>query len=1102
MLSACLKDDSALIKQRLFFAAKYARIFFQSTVQIVLILASSYAYGQSVETIIQKGHELSVRCVAISPDSNLVATGSNDKTIKLWNVGNAREIRNLLGHKAAVRGIAFSPDGKTLASCSNDETFRLWDILSGQAIYQSPPMGDVLTSVAFLADGEHLVVGGYPWEAYIWNIAEKRIVQRIKANPNKGTGSGISVATSKDGKWFALGQDNHITQVFDAVDFQLQYTFQHEEGYCGGCANYITFSPDSRFLYMIAEKGVLKKYDLSTGMLIKELTPETENLTALDCSPDGEKILVVTVMGSLIYNTGNGTLIRSIETTDQAQFNQGKFTQDGKQVILTQENNVAIAYGIANEDKKIYTGMLNERDKGGVLYDPNFYWESHIARYIRIKNYLKISPDGKSLIRGKFGVKLKKWNMANGQDEMEYIGHEKAPYCFDFSADGQQMASSGADGRIIIWSLQTGDTLKTWKAHREPVFDLRFSHDQKKIISSSWDASIKIFDTSSGKLLQHIDLQNNSAFVASFDQSDLYFFASRLNKNLEMWEPDTRTVVRTFVGHTDGVSSIQQSKDGQKLLSASWDGTVRLWNIATGLSLMKLEGHEAGVHTAIFSVDEQRIFSAGADRTIQVWNTASGQLEFSLKGHQSEITSLDISKDNKTLVSHSLDGTTKFWDLDNRIEFYEHIHIGERDWMAKTSDGYFNITSGAHDKIHFVSGLKTYAVEQFFETFYRPDLLPALYKNRGATKGQSNIQGKLNTSPPPEVRVAIVPSSDPGKAEVYVRATDMGGGIDEIKLLHNGKSLSLKKSIERKRYPKDEPVILKEEVALIEGENTLSATAFNLSRVESAPHSTSIIAQLPAKKSSCYLFAVGINQYKNDKLELNYARSDAESFKKVIEENTSGLFNSIELIYLYDEQASRSNILKALDDIARKVKPEDVFIFYYAGHGSVVDNQFFFIPSESLRLYDLKSLQKEAIEASLLQDKFKNIAALKQMIVMDACQSGASVELLATRGAAEEKAIAQLSRSAGIHVLASAGSEQFASEFAELGHGLFTYVLIKALQGDADGAPNDGKVTIYELKSYLEDQVPEMTRKLKGKPQYPFTFSRGHDFPLVYKKVD
>lgn len=229
---------------------------------------------------------------------------------------------------------------------------------------------------------------------------------------------------------------------------------------------------------------------------------------------------------------------------------------------------------------------------------------------------------------------------------------------------------------------------------------------------------------------------------------------------------------------------------------------------------------------------------------------------------------------------------------------------------------------------------------------------------------------------------------------------------------------------------------------------------------------------------------------------LNYAKPDAESFGKVMDAKGK-LFKNVEMISLYDAEATRANILKTLDEISARVHQEDVFIFYYAGHGSMVENQFFFIPTESSRLYDFGALQKEAIEASVLQDKFKNIKALKQLIVMDACQSGGSVELLATRGAAEEKAIAQLSRSAGIHVMASAGSEQFAAEFGELGHGLFTYLLIKALQGDADGAPKDGKVTVYELKSYLDDQVPEMTRKLKGKPQYPHTFSRGQDFPVV-----
>ena len=449
------------------------------------------------------------------------------------------------------------------------------------------------------------------------------------------------------------------------------------------------------------------------------------------------------------------------------------------------------------------------------------------------------------------------------------------------------------------------------------------------------------------------------------------------------------------------------------------------------------------------------------------------------------------------LISHSVDGSTKFWDLTSGKEFFEHIHFGEKEWMVKNPEGYFNGTQEARKFIHFVEGVKTYSVDQFFDEFYRPDLLPKIFQNRGGDDGYKGIQGKLQKSPPPTVKVAAVLSSEEGKADVFVKITDTGSGVDQFKLFHNGKSVALDRSALKLPSGKDQSATYRQTISMVAGTNIFSAIATNKDKIESDPNSVELFSEQTGKTSICYLLAVGINQYKNPRMILNYAKPDAESFEKIIRTKGNSLYKNVEMHTLYDAEATRSAILNKLDELAAKIHQEDVFIFYYAGHGSMVDDRFFFIPSESLRLYDLTSLQRDAIEGNVLQEKFKNIHALKQLIVMDACQSGGSVELLATRGATEEKAIAQLSRSAGIHVMASAGSEQFATEFAELGHGLFTYLLIKALEGDADGAPKDGKVTIYELKSYLDDQVPEMTRKLKGKPQYPYTFSRGQDFPIA-----
>ncbi|HLZ15800.1 MAG TPA: caspase family protein, partial [Cyclobacteriaceae bacterium] len=618
-----------------------------------------------------------------------------------------------------------------------------------------------------------------------------------------------------------------------------------------------------------------------------------------------------------------------------------------------------------------------------------------------------------------------------------------------------------------------------------------------KILSSSYGAEMMIHDVSTGERLEFFDLQNKAAYKAGFTHNDLYVVASILPAGLELLEIDTKKIIREFIGHTETISAIQLSQDGRKLMSASWDGSIRLWDIATGLMEKKFTGHRGAVYAAIFNPPETAIFSAGADRVIRQWDVQTGKVMKTFLGHQGEVTSLQLTSDEKMLVSHSVDGATKFWDLNSGKEFFEHIHFGEREWMVKNPEGYFSGTQEARRFIHFVDGMKTYSVDQFFDEFYRPDLLPKIFQSRGGDDGYKGIQGKLQRSSPPTLKVAAVLTADPGKAEVFVKISDNGAGADNLKLFHNGKSITIDQAFLKLPAGKDQSTVYRHIVSLVGGTNIFSATARNKDNIESDASAAELFSDLTDKTSTCYVFAVGINQYKNPRMVLNYAKPDAESFEKIVGDRGSLLYKNLEIHALFDGEATRSAILNKMDELAAKIHQEDVFIFYYAGHGSMVDDRFFFIPSESLRLYDLSALQRDAIEASVLQEKFKSIHALKQLIVMDACQSGGSVELLASRGAAEEKAIAQLSRSAGIHVMASAGSEQFAAEFAELGHGLFTYLLVKALQGDADGAPKDGKVTIYELKSYLDDQVPELTRKLKGKPQYPYTFSRGQDFPVV-----
>ncbi|MEJ1238955.1 caspase family protein [Chryseolinea sp. T2] len=1057
----------------------------------------STLHGQSLETIIQQGHELAVVSVAVSPDSSFLVTGSRDKSAKLWSYSSGREVRSFLGHEATVRTAAFTPDGKLLLTGSNDNSIRLWNIADGSVRLQLT-MPEIVTSVAVDPKSRFFAAGGNSDSVLVFD-ASGNTIKKLPASPDKGMGSGVDITISPDGNFLSVSEDNRIINIYRTTDWVLAKTLSLTEGFCGGCGTRAVFSNDGRWLYAASNHSPLIKYSLPTFEIAGTISNKSEAITGLAISSNGKHLARATEKTVTIWDLVKGDSVE-ISAEGKGELHQVTFNGDGSELLIACDNNTAMRWNVASKQfGNPFTGLLNQRDRGGLDYDPNFYWQSAIARFIRFKNNIILSRDGKSLIKGKLGTRVKQWDIASGKVEMEYVGHEKAALCYELSADGSRLLTGGGDGKIIVWDTRSGEALTTITAYREPVFDVHFNTDESKVISSSWDGTLRIHDISTQKGLTYVEFEKGSAYNILMSKGDLYFVTARLDNSLQMWEVDTKKEVRNFIGHSDIVSAIAFTKDQKNLLSASWDGTLRMWDVGTGLMTKKFKASSSAIHTAILSADEKNIFAAGADRLIRVWDIATNKVVREFRGHKAEITSIVLSADNKMLISHSLDGVTKFWDLNTGKEFFEHILIGEHDWMAKSPEGYFSGTDEARHFVHFVSGTKTFAVDQFFNEYFRPDLLPKLFQSRGGSSQDKSIQGKLKTSAPPTVKVAIVPLS-PGKAEVFVRVTDNGSGAGNLKLFHNGKNVAL--NHEQLSMPKarGEATTYKQVIDLIGGNNVFSAQATNRDNIESDPQTVSYFSEHATKSSTCYILSVGINQYRNTKLSLNYAKSDAQSFSELMKGRSGQLFRNVELISLFDTEATRSRILATLEDLAGRVSAEDVFIFYYAGHGSMVDNRFYFIPTETSRLYDERALSKEAIEAILLQDKFRQIKALKQLIIMDACQSGGSVELLATRGAGEEKAIAQLSRSAGIHVMASAGSEQFASEFASLGHGLFTSVLIRALEGEADGAPKDGKVTIYELKSFIDDQVPEASRKLKGNPQYPYTFSRGQDFPLVLNK--
>ena len=183
----------------------------------LLLLIS--ARSQSLETIIQQGHELAVVSVAISADSNYVLSGSRDKSAKLWEYRSGREVRSFLGHEATVRAVAFTNDGTAVLTGSNDNTIRIWSIADGSVRMQLK-MPEIVTSVAVDPMSRFYVAGGYSDSVVVFDGSGK-VLKRLPASPDKGMGSGVDLSISPKGNYLAISEDNRVVNLYRTTDWML-----------------------------------------------------------------------------------------------------------------------------------------------------------------------------------------------------------------------------------------------------------------------------------------------------------------------------------------------------------------------------------------------------------------------------------------------------------------------------------------------------------------------------------------------------------------------------------------------------------------------------------------------------------------------------------------------------------------------------------------------------------------------------------------------------------------------------------------------------------------------------------------------------------------
>jgi WD40 repeat protein len=494
------------------------------------------------------GHTNSVNAVSFSPDGKLLATGSVDNTVKLWDTTTGKEIQTLSGHTNSVNAVSFSPDGKRLATGSSDKTVKLWDTTTGKEIKTLTGHKKWVTAVSFSPDGKLLATGSSDKTLKLWDTTTGKEIQTLAGHTNLVT----AVSFSPDGKLLATGSSDKTLKLWDTTTGKAIQTLSGHTN----SVNAVSFSPNGKRLATGSYDNTVKLWDTTTGKEIKTLTGHKEWVTAVSFSPNGKRL-------------ATGSYDNTVKLWD---------TTTGKEIqTLTGHTNWVTAVSFSPDGKRLATGS---RDNTVKLWDTTTGKAIQtLTRHSGWVFAVSFSPDGKLLATGSEDNTVKLWDTTTGKEIQTLAGHTNWVTAVSFSPDGKLLATGSRDETVKLWDTTTGKKIKTLTGHKEWVTAVSFSPDGKLLATGSDDNTVKLWDTTIGKEIKTLTGHTNWVTAVSFSPDGKLLATGSSDKTVKLWDTTTGKEIKTLTGHTNLVTAVSFSPDGKLLATSSYDKTVKLWRL-------------------------------------------------------------------------------------------------------------------------------------------------------------------------------------------------------------------------------------------------------------------------------------------------------------------------------------------------------------------------------------------------------------------------------------------------------------------------------------------------------------------------------------------